>query len=86
MSYKNCPRYIRDIKENIKICNELVTGLEKREKEIKVEITTNPNLEASKFNEELVKIKEQISQWDNRCSENLEHLNAMRKVGEVSKV
>lgn len=85
MSYKTCPVSIREIKENIKICNELIAGLEKREKVIKVEITTNPDQEASKLNEELERIKEQISQWKNRRSENLEHLNATRKVGEASK-
>ena len=44
MSYKICPSSVTDIKENIKICKKLVSGLEKREKDIKtVDFTANKN-------------------------------------------
>ena len=84
MSYKTCPSSVTDIKENIKICKELVSGLEKREKDITAEIAKNPDQEPSKLIDELSKIHEQISQWNNRCSENLDHLNAVSKMKEAS--
>ena len=85
MSYKTCPGSIREIKENIKICNGLISKLERREKKIELEITSNPDQEVIKLKEEYGRIKGQIPQWKNRRDENIEHLDDMRKVGEASK-
>ena len=85
MSYKTCPGSIREIKENIKICNGLISKLEIREKEIELEITANHDQEVIRLKEEFWRIKGQIPQWRNRRNENLEHLDDMRKVGKVSK-
>ena len=79
MSYKSCPRTVKEVNENIDICNHLITKLEKREQELKVELAKNSDQKKTRFREEYQRLKDQLSHWLKNQSYNLKQLDDMKR-------